>query len=90
MAENEKLEQTKQPAPDKKSEKKAKPGIFARTGKWLKELKVELKKVVWPTRSQTINNTLIVIACVLVVGVFIWGFDALANAVVGALIKLFS
>ena len=90
MAENEKLEQSKQPAPDKKSEKKAKPGIFARAGKWLKELKVELKKVVWPTRSQTINNTLIVIACVLVVGVFIWGFDALANAVVGALIKLFS
>ena len=90
MAENEKLEQTKQPAPDKKSEKKAKPGIFVRAGKWLKELKVELKKVVWPTRSQTINNTLIVIACVLVVGVFIWGFDALANAVVGALIKLFS
>ena len=90
MAENEKLEQTKQPASDKKSEKKAKPGVFARIGKWFKELKVELKKVVWPTRSQTINNTLIVIACVLVVGVFIWGFDALANAVVGALIKLFS
>ena len=88
MAENEKLEQTKQPASDKKSEKKAKPGIFA--GKWLKELKVELKKVVWPTRSQTINNTLIVIACVLVVGVFIWAFDALANAVVRALIDLFS
>ena len=44
----------------------------------------------WPTRSQTINNTLIVIACVLVVGVFIWAFDALANAVVRALIDLFS
>ena len=59
-------------------------------GKWFREMRSELKKVVWPTRSQTINNTLIVIACVLVVGVFIWGFDALANAVVGALIKLFS
>ena len=90
MAENEKLEQTKQPASDKKSEKKAKPGVFARIGKWFKELKVELKKVVWPTLSQTINNTLIVIACVLIVGVFIWVFDALANAVVRALINLFS
>ena len=71
-----------------------KENFFARTGKrlsrWFREMKSELKKVVWPTRSQTINNTLIVIACVLVVGVFIWGFDALANAVVGALIKLFS
>ena len=88
MAENEKLEQTKQPAPDKKSEKKAKPGIFARAGKWLKELKVELKKVVWPTRSQTINNTLIVIACVIVVGVFIWVFDFIAGGAIDVLLTL--
>ena len=32
---------------------------------------------------------MIVIVCVLVVGVFIWVFDALANAVVRALIDLF-
>ena len=88
MAENEKLEQTKQPASDKKSEKKAKPGIFARAGKWLKELKVELKKVVWPTRSQTINNTLIVIACVVVVGIFIWLFDLVANKGIGLILSL--
>ena len=97
MAENEKVEQSVPSAPkadkakkDKKSDKKSKPGVFARIGKWLKDMKSELKKVQWPTRKQTVNNTLIVIACVLVVGVFIWGFDALANAVVGALIKLFS
>ena len=95
MAENEKLEQAAQASSDKadkakKDKKNAKPGLFARVGKWLKEMKSELKKVQWPTRKQTVNNTLIVIACVLVVGVFICGFDALANAVVGALIKLFS
>ena len=88
MAENEKLEQTKQPASDKKSEKKAKPGIFARAGKWLKELKVELKKVVWPTRSQTINNTLIVIACVVFVGIFIWIFDFIATNAIDVLLTL--
>lgn len=96
MAENEKMEQAAQPASakadkakkDKKSEKKSKPGIFARIGRWFREMKSELKKVQWPTGKQTLNNTLIVIACVVFVGVFIWIFDALATGVVGALINL--
>ena len=89
MAENEKLEQTKQAAPkkDKKSEKK--PGFFSRIGKWLKEMKSELKKVQWPTTKQTVNNTLIVIACVIIVGFFIWVFDYVANQAIGLLLSLF-
>ena len=87
MAENEKLEQTTQAGSDKadkakkdkKADKQKKPGIFARIGKWLKEMKSELKKVQWPTRKQTINNTLIVIGCVVLVGIFIWIFDYLAG-----------
>ena len=88
MAENEKLEQTKQAAPkkDKKSEKK--PGFFSRIGKWLKEMKSELKKVQWPTKKQTVNNTLIVIACVVVVGLFIWVFDFVAGNAIELLISL--
>ena len=88
MAENEKLEQTKQAASkkDKKSEKK--PGFFSRIGKWLKEMKSELKKVQWPTKKQTVNNTLIVIACVVVVGLFIWIFDFVATSVIDLLISL--
>ena len=90
MAENEKVEQTAKAAPAKakKSEKKSKPGMFARLGKWLKEMKSELKKVQWPTRKQTVNNTLIVIACVLVVGVCIWVFDLVANEAIKAIISL--
>ena len=95
MAENEKLEQTAKTAADKadkakkdkKSDKKSKPGFFARIGRWFRELKVELKKVVWPTGKQTLNNTLIVIACVVFVGVFIWLFDAVAGAPIKALIN---
>ena len=97
MAENEKLEQVSETGSpkadkaqkDKKSDKKSKPGVFSRIGRWMRELKSELKKVQWPTTKQTVNNTLIVIACVLVVGVFIWAFDALATNVVKALIDLF-
>lgn len=85
MAENEKVEQAVQAKRDKKSDKK--PGIFARISKWLKDMKSELKKVQWPTKKQTVNNTLIVIACVIVVGVFIWIFDYVANGVIGWIIS---
>ena len=95
MAENEKMEQTQaasEKAPkaqkDKKSEKKSKPGTFDRIGRWLRELKSELKKVQWPSKKQTVNNTVIVIACVLVVGVFIWLFDFVAGGLINALINL--
>lgn len=101
MSENEKIdgmqpEQSKETAPkaDKTpKEKKAKaaekkPGFFARISKWLRELKSELKKVQWPTSKQTINNTVIVILCVIVVGIFIWIFDAVALAVINALLHL--
>ena len=44
--------------------KAKKPGLFARIGKWFRELKSECRKIVWPTREQTTNNTLVVIACV--------------------------
>ena len=49
---------------------------------YFRELKSELKKVVWSTPKQVLKNTLIVIACVLVVGVFIWLFDAVANVII--------
>lgn len=104
MSENEKIEGNEQdlettqalakPAKaekDKKAktdEKKSKPGIFQRIARWLREMKSELKKVIWPTPKQTFKNTLIVIACVFVIGVFIWGFDALASAVYQALLAL--
>ena len=35
----------------------------------------EGKKVVWPTWKQVVNNTLVVIGCILVVGVFVWALD---------------
>ena len=58
-------------------------------GKYFRELKSELKKVVWSTPKQVLKNTLIVIACVLVVGVFIWLFDFVAQVGITALIDAF-
>ena len=87
MAENEK--QAVQAKKEKKSDKNAKPGFFARAGKWFRDMKSELKKVQWPTKKQTINNTLIVIACVIVVGIFIALFDFVANEAISLLISAF-
>ena len=56
--------------------------------KYFRELRSELKKVTWPTPKQVLKNTLVVVACVLVVGVFIWLFDFVAQIGIDALIGL--
>lgn len=74
------------------AEAEKKQNVFVRTGKriskFFREIKSELKKVVWPSRSQMINNTAMVLVCVLIVGVFIWAFDWLAGMLVQGLISL--
>lgn len=67
-----------------------KPGLFSRIGKWFRELKSECRKIVWPTRAQTINNTAVVIACVVIVGIFIWILDAVFNLGVKQLLMQFA
>ena len=63
---------------------------FARTWgkicKYFRELKSELKKVVWSTPQQVLKNALIVVCCVIAVGVFIWLFDFVAQLAIGALL----
>ena len=61
---------------------------WGKVAKYFRELKSELKKVVWPTPKQLLKNTLVVIACVLIVGVFIWTFDLVARVVIDALIGI--
>ena len=58
------------------------PNFFSRTttkiSKWFREMKSELRKVVWPSGKQLLNNTLIVFGAVVVVGVIVFAFDWLA------------
>ena len=65
-----------------------KPGFFKRIGKWFREMKSELKKVIWPTRQQLTKNSLISVGVMVVAAVVIWGFDELAQMLVRALITL--
>jgi len=41
-----------------------------------KEARVELRKVVWPTRQETIQTTLVVVAMVVVMALILWGVDS--------------
>ena len=65
---------------------------FARTWgsirRYFRELRSELKKVVWPTPQQVLKNTLVVLACVVAIGVFIWLFDFIARLGIDGLISL--
>ena len=70
----------------KRTDKKL--GFFKRVAKWFREMKSELKKVVWPTGKEIGNNTLVSLFMVVVSALFLWGFDQLAQMALKALLLL--
>ena len=46
------------------------------TWKLAKEANVEIRKVVWPNRTETTQTTLIVVVVVLLVALMLWGLDS--------------
>ena len=52
----------------------------------LKEGRVEIRKVVWPTQQETTQTTLIVVVAVFLVGLLLWGLDSLLSFGVQAVI----
>ena len=73
-----KSEKKKEKTPAKSSAKnqKKQPNSVA---KYFKDLKSEFKKVVWPTKKQVVNNTMVVLATIVILGVFVGLFDVLAG-----------
>jgi preprotein translocase subunit SecE len=57
-------------------EKPTMPAFNANPVKFIKEVTVELKKVTWPTREETIKLTGMVILISIGVALFIGGLDA--------------
>ena len=51
----------------------------------MREATVEIRRVVWPTRPEAVQTTLVVLAAVVVMALILWGLDALF----GKLISLF-
>jgi preprotein translocase subunit SecE len=51
-----------------------------------KEARAEIRKVVWPTRQETTQTTLIVVAVVLVMALLLWGLDSLLGWLVSLIV----
>lgn len=57
-------------------------GFFTGIGKKFRDVKSEMKKIVWPTKAQVINNTLVVIAFSVIAAVCIFALDTVFGFVV--------
>ena len=58
-------------------------------GLWFREMKSELKKVVWPNKQTVLKNTGTVLLCSLVIGACIWIFDFVAVSAVDLILHVF-
>ncbi len=64
--------QRKKAAEKKKAEKK---GIWKTIVQFLRDVRIEMKKVIWPSRQEVINYTIVVLVTVTVVATFILLLD---------------
>jgi preprotein translocase subunit SecE len=60
---------------------------MTRAVQFLREVKIELKKVTWPTRKQTMGSTLVVIVLVMIISLFLGLVDLGLSAVVRAVFR---
>jgi preprotein translocase subunit SecE len=49
------------------------------------DARTEVRKVVWPSRQETIQTTLVVFVMVLIMGIVLWLFDMMLGAILRAL-----
>lgn len=71
--------------PEKKAEKKPNPIVrFAqRTAKFFRDCKGEMKKIVWPTPQATFKNMGVVLATIIVLGLFVFALDTVFMNLLG-------
>lgn len=69
----------------KPTEKKKRSNRIVR---WFREMRSELKKVVWPTPKQVANNSLVVLAVTFVSAIGVWSIDFVGAQIFQA-IRLF-
>ena len=69
-------------------------GVAAVTGKgrqfltFAKESRTEVRKVVWPTRQEATQTTLIIAVATAIIALLLWGMDAILVRIVGFLTGL--
>jgi len=82
------VQKTDKPAKAAKPSKPAKPNIFARFVGYLRDVRSEMKRVVWPNRSEVINSSLVVVTTLIFFTVFITLTDLVVQQVVFLIQKI--
>ncbi len=85
MAEEKKTNAAPTKAVTAVKKEEVKLGFFKRIGKWFKDMKGELKKVIWPTPKAIVKNSMIAFGVIAASAVVLWGFDELAQLLVKAI-----
>ncbi len=64
-----------------------KDNVFTKSVQFLREVKVELKKVTWPSRKQTVGSTVVVIILVVIISFFLGAVDIGLSSLVSLILK---
>ena len=65
----------KSPKPLKAVSGKKEPNVIDKSLQFLREVKVELKKVTWPSKKQTIGSTVVVLILAMIISLFLGVVD---------------
>ena len=90
MADTEKkIAPEKKASPEKKDKK---PGKFSASvknaGKFFRDVKSEIKKIVWPTPKSVFKNTGVVLVAIIISGIFVSGLDSIFLALLGLVMNV--
>lgn len=90
MADTEKkIAPEKKASPEKKDKK---PGKFSASvknaGKFFRDVKSEIKKIVWPGPKSVFKNTGVVLVAIIISGIFISGLDSIFLALLGLVMNV--
>ncbi len=61
--------------------------MFNKIKNFFKEVKNELKKVVFPSKDEVLGSTKVVVVLVLIIAIFLGGIDMLRSKLVGMIVK---
>ncbi len=57
------------------------------TASFVKESQTEVRKVVWPTRQETVQTTLVVMIVVVIIAIFLWLLDMALGGIVSQVMQ---
>jgi len=66
----------------------SKPNVFKRLSKYFTDVRAEMRRVVWPTRTEVINSSVVVVVTLIFFTLFTFVVDQIVLVVVNAIAGL--